>query len=324
MKNFSKKLFVLFISLGLLFSGCKDEGSEVAPEGSPEVVTTPVSEITHNSALSGGTVIEEGLSEVSVQGIVWSTSSGPTIDQNEGFTADDSSNGDFNSNLYELATETEYFVRAYATNDEGTAYGKEEAFTTTVYDPEAVTIGDQEWTLKNLSVSLFQNGDSIPHVKSVEEWEKAGKEGTPAWCYYENDPANGALYGKLYNWHAVVDTRGIAPEGWHVPSFEEWKELREYLGGEDVAGKKLKSTSDWYDEGNGTNESGFTALPARYRELGGEFAFGSELGADARFWTTSTGMWDDPFAIRLYAKYDRMQITDQGKGNGYSVRLVKD
>ena len=108
-----------------------------------------------------------------------------------------------------------------------------------------VTIGNQVWMTKNLNVDKFRNGDVIPEAKSEEEWKKAGEEGKPAWCYYENDPANGAKYGKLYNWYAVNDLRGLAPEGYHVPTNDEWTVLIDYLGGGEVAGKKMKSKSGW-------------------------------------------------------------------------------
>jgi len=84
-------------------------------------------------------------------------------------------------------------------------------------DAPTVNIGTQTWMAKNLNVSIFANGDPIPEVKTNEEWKKAAEEKKPAWCYYENDPANGAIYGKLYNWYAVSDPRGLAPKGWHIP-----------------------------------------------------------------------------------------------------------
>ena len=130
---------------------------------------------------------------------------------------------------------------------------------------QTVTIGTQVWMTKNLDVDHFRNGDPIPQAKTDEEWQKAGENKQPAWCYYDNDPANGVKYGKLYNWYAVNDERGLAPEGYHVPSDKEWTVLIDYLGGEEVAGEKMKSTSGWEENGNGSNSSGFTALPGGYR-----------------------------------------------------------
>jgi len=114
---------------------------------------------------------------------------------------------------------------------------------------ESVRIGNQEWMTRNLDVDRFRNGDLIPHIKSDEEWKKAGENGQPAWCYYDNDPENGKKYGKLYNWFTVNDPRGLAPEGWHITSQKDWTILVEFLGGYEIAGHKMKSVNDWEEEG---------------------------------------------------------------------------
>ena len=106
---------------------------------------------------------------------------------------------------------------------------------------KTVTIGTQVWMKENLNVSVFKNGVAIPEVKDNAAWEKAGDNHQPAWCYYGSDPKNGAKYGKLYNWYAVIDTNGLCPTGWHVPSDAEWDILVTYLGGTDVAGAKMKA-----------------------------------------------------------------------------------
>jgi uncharacterized protein (TIGR02145 family) len=108
-----------------------------------------------------------------------------------------------------------------------------------------VKIGRHVWMAENLNVDKFRNGDPIPQAKTLEEWDSAREKKQPAWCYYNNEPANGMKYGKLYNWYAVNDERGLAPEGWHIPSDAEWTILTNFLGGEKVAGKKLKSTTGW-------------------------------------------------------------------------------
>jgi uncharacterized protein (TIGR02145 family) len=105
---------------------------------------------------------------------------------------------------------------------------------------QSVTIGTQTWTTKNLDVATFRNGDAIPQAKTDEEWQAAGKNKQAAWCYYNNDPKNGTKYGKLYNWYAVNDARGLAPAGWHVPTDQEWTVLSTFLGGEESAGEKMK------------------------------------------------------------------------------------
>jgi hypothetical protein len=93
-----------------------------------------------------------------------------------------------------------------------------------------VVIGNQVWMSENLNVDRFRNGDPIPHVRSNQEWSRAGRNRQPAWCYYNNDEAIGAKYGKLYNWYAVNDPRGLAPKGYHIPNNEEWMTLIDYLG----------------------------------------------------------------------------------------------
>ena len=108
---------------------------------------------------------------------------------------------------------------------------------------QTINIDKQVWMKENLTLDRFRNGDLIPEVKTSKEWEKAGDNLEPAWCYYDNDSINGEKYGKLYNWFALNDPRGLAPEGWHIPSDEEWTKLIHELGVND-AGTKLKSKED--------------------------------------------------------------------------------
>src|SRR5665647_729933 len=147
-----------------------------------------------------------------------------------------------------------------------------------------VHIGSQVWMSANLNVSHFRNGDIIPEAEGADEWKKAGNDRRPAWCYYGNNPVNGRTYKKLYNWYAVNDPRGLAPYGWHVPSTLEWDALSDYLGGEGVAGDKMKSTSGWESNGNGTNVSGFAGLLGGYRTKYGPFVNVGNFG----FWWSST------------------------------------
>src|SRR5258708_6469970 len=108
-----------------------------------------------------------------------------------------------------------------------------------------ITIGTQVWTATNLNVSTFRNGESIPEAETDKEWEKASKEQSPAWCNYERKTENGTLYGKLYNWYAVHDSRGLAPAGCHIPSDSEWTILVKFLGGDSLAGLKMRSKTLW-------------------------------------------------------------------------------
>jgi uncharacterized protein (TIGR02145 family) len=184
-----------------------------------------------------------------------------------------------------------------------------------------VKIGDQVWMSKNLNVENFRNGDPIPHAKTGEEWRKAVKNGDPAWCYYKNDPANGEKYGKLYNWYAVNDPRGLAPQGWRIPSDEDWTTLIDHLG-EDVAGTKMKSTSGWYENENGTNESGFSGLPGGYRERNNEFKYIGEYG----FWWMVLKEYRSYDVHSFYLAYhlDFVALDANDKGQGLSVRCLRD
>jgi uncharacterized protein (TIGR02145 family) len=130
---------------------------------------------------------------------------------------------------------------------------------------KTVKIENLVWMLDNLDVSCFRNGDSIPEARTAGEWASAGQERKPAWCYYDNDSHNGGRYGKLYNWYAVSDPRGLAPGGWHVSTDAEWRRVTDFLGGEDAAGTMMKSSSGWEQDGNGTNSSGFTGFPGGCR-----------------------------------------------------------
>ena len=187
---------------------------------------------------------------------------------------------------------------------------------------KTVEIGSQEWIAENLNVSHFRNGDPIPEAKTDEEWERAGEEARPACCYYENNAGNGKTYGKLYNWFAVNDPRGLTPEGWHVPSDDEWTKLTDYLGG-DAGGKlKEKGATHWESPNTGaTNETGFTALPGGSRDYNGSF---SSIGYYGRWWSategSATSAWGRSMSFYfsgVYRFYDYKEV-------GFSVRCVRD
>ena len=178
----------------------------------------------------------------------------------------------------------------------------------TISFSQTVTIGTQVWMTKNLDVSTFRNGDPIPQAKSNAEWQAAGENKQPAWCYYDNDPANGAKYGKLYNWYAVNDARGLAPAGWHIPSYDEWTILTDYLGGKSVAGNKMKSKSGWEANGNGTNSSGFSALLGGNSSRWGRFDF---IGLNG-YWWSSTEREAADYVLSLF-------LSDDGGVEGYGA-----
>lgn len=192
---------------------------------------------------------------------------------------------------------------------------------TLIGNSQTVKIGSQLWTTKNLNVSTFRNGDPITEAKTDEEWKLAAKNKQAAWCYYNNDAANGTQYGKLYNWYAVNDARGLAPAGYHIPSDAEWKKLSDYLGGERVAGKKMKSKSGWNYNGNGTNKGGFSGLPG-----GGCYSFGGfyYIGDYGYWWSSTETNKLSAFICNLYFYNSDASIIDKNKGDGLSVRCIRD
>ena len=192
---------------------------------------------------------------------------------------------------------------------------------------KTVKIGDQEWMAENLNTDQFRNGDIIAEAKSRIEWQKAFFSKEPVWSYYGYDPANGQKYGKMYNWYAVVDPRGLAPAGWHVPSDAEWTQLTDYLGGEVISGTKLKSSRGWKENGNGNNQSQFSGLP------GGACADDGYLGSIGYlgvWWSTTedTCYYYDPdaYAWYRYLFFSKGEINrySHSKGNGFSVRCIRD
>jgi uncharacterized protein (TIGR02145 family) len=202
------------------------------------------------------------------------------------------------------------------------------------YDPIIWSIGTQVWMTSNLDVSTFRNGDPIREAKTDEEWREAGDNKKPAWCYYENDPANGEKYGKLYNWYAVIDPRGLAPVGYHIPSDHEWSVLTDFLtteadkNGINEPGRKRtfgylgvqmhRADANWTTCDFGNNSSGFSGLPGGSRDSGifdyvgyiGSWWSSSEISAE-RAWFRSLSC----------ANLDR---SEGDKNDGFSVRCLKN
>lgn len=244
------------------------------------LTTTAISTIKNITAVSGGNITNNGGADVYARGVVWSTNPNPDISLVGTKTVDGTGNGSFVSNITNLLPNTTYYVRAYATNASGanysanTSYGNQLTFTTQpnllngagLSDIEgnqykSIIIYGQEWMQKNLNVSKYRNGDPIPQVTDDNQWATIT---TGAWRYFANITANGITYGKLYNWYAVTDPRGLAPEGWHIPSNQEWDDLFKNLGGSPAGGKmKETGTSHWHNPNVGaTNETNFTAIPS--------------------------------------------------------------
>ena len=183
----------------------------------------------------------------------------------------------------------------------------------------SVTIGAQVWMKKNLDVSSYRNGDKIPQVTDPAKWARTT---TGAWCWYNNDSATGAVYGKLYNWYATHDPRGLAPAGWHIPSDSEWRVTGTFLGS--TAGGKMKETgtAHWMDPNvDATNSSGFTGLPGGYRSETGQFCYINYLGL---WWTSTEFNLSSAWYRRLLCYSNFLDWWRFTKTMGFSVRCIKN
>ncbi len=180
-----------------------------------------------------------------------------------------------------------------------------------------VKIGNQIWMIQNLNVDTFRNGDIIPEVTDPIEWSKLR---APAWCNLGNVKENGECYGKLYNWYAVNDPRGLATNGYHIPSLAEWNELVKSLGGVKSANKSLRSTNGWIAD-RSFNVSGFSAIPAAYRSKDGTFY---NAGYFAGWWTITENDKNCVFVFGL--GWDRYETAVEkiAKEFGISVRCLRD
>ena len=187
---------------------------------------------------------------------------------------------------------------------------------------QTVSICNKTWTKSNLNVTHYRNGDEIPQVTNDAQWAALT---TGAWCYYANTSSNGTTYGKLYNWYAVNDPRGLAPLGYHIPTDGEWISLTQCVGGVGYGGKlKEAGTVNWLTPNvEATNSSGFTALPAGIRSFyDGTF---SDLQRDTAWWSsTQAGASTDAWTRGLSYATGTVSRNDMFKKHGLSVRCVKD
>ncbi len=315
-----------------LIAGCSKDDGKLAV-----VTTADVTDIAVTSAISGGNVSDDGGSLIKARGVCWSTNPNPTVKDSK--TVDGNGAGSFTSTITGLLPDTEYFVRAYALNKKGTAYGSTMAFRSAegVADIDGnyypiIRIGDYEWMAENLKTTRYNDGSNIDFPENdYSSWQTntAGAFGWP-----NNDEDYGDLYGGLYNWYAV-NTGKLCPEGWRVPTDDEWKYLEGMVDsqvsvgnpvwnntgfrGHD-AGKMLKAASGWPDNGNGTDDYGFSALPAGLRSVNGDDHW---INIRGLFWT-STQTAHDAYRRGLLPENDDIARGESQRRNGYSVRCIRD
>lgn len=183
---------------------------------------------------------------------------------------------------------------------------------------DTVVIGTQTWKNSNLNTIVFRNGDTLLQAKTNEEWVNAAKNQIPAWCYADNNAENGEKFGKLYNYWAVIDPRGLAPAGWRIPSDADFATLVQFVGADGAA--KVKSTSMWENGGNGNNSSGFNALPGGYRNATGLF---NPIGRLTSWWTVTEKSSGSAFGYKIIAADNNFVQSDFYKRSGLSVRCLR-
>lgn len=311
--------------------------------GLPVITSIPISNITGTSAQSGGNIISNGGYSVTQKGVCWGTSQNPTIESNLGYTIEGGTEyGVFTSNITGLVEWENYYLRAYATNEKGTSYGDQIIFNTgtiTDYDGniyETIKIGSQIWMKDNLKTTHYADGTEIELVQNYASWN-ALELSDKAMCYFTN--TSGVVisynYGGLYNWAAAMNgslssnnipsgVQGACPDGWHLPSENEWVDLIDFLGGQSIAGGKLKESgiAYWYSPNTGaTNESGFTALPSSFRSYDGGF------GIEGNYATyTSSTEYNSTTSSYIMLTYDNENVgrNISYKKQAYSIRCIRD
>lgn len=309
----------------------------------PLVTTANASQVTTNAAVLGGTVTNDGGAPIFERGVCYGTINNPTI--SNAVVAGGVGKGFFVTKLSALSPNTIYYIKAYAINCKGIAYGNQISFVTqngnpggggggggnnpscaTVKDIDnniycTVKIGNQVWMKENLRTTHFRDGSPIPNISDKSLWKYLSNS---AWCDSNNNATYGNLYGHLYNWYAATDARNIAPAGWHLPTEADWNTLITYLGGYNVAGKSLKATTSWNAGDTSTNSSGFSALSAV--KLNAIAAIFEGSGSLASFWSSGTNPADSSVAWmrQLVAGDKRVKKLTLKKTDGIALRCVKD
>jgi uncharacterized protein (TIGR02145 family) len=293
--------------------------------------------LTQNTAVIGINISSDPGTQITARGSCWSTMPHPTINSLK--TINGTGFGGFESTLTGLTPQTRYFIRPYAETGDSIVYGDEYSFKTyygSVTDIEnnqyfSILLGNQEWMAANLKVKKYNNGDTIGTTNPVTL--DIQSENTPEyqWAYngedgYESVPyiTNASVYGRLYTWYAVTDSRKICPVGWHVPNDNEWSVLIDYLGGDTVAGAKIKEGLNihWVNPEVGViDETGFDALLAGYRDPAGSFL---DLQRTATWWSGSSYSSTEALQSTCSFLNNLVIKKNSSKSSGSSIRCIKD
>jgi uncharacterized protein (TIGR02145 family) len=293
----------------------------------PTVTTSLIVAIDAASVKTGGVVTNNGGSKVITRGVTLSNRQNPIVDNK--YPLDEGGVGSFTFLIKGLDADSVYYLRAYATNSIGTAYGNELAFTLSkmlLKDADGnyyryVTIGSQVWMADNLKTTRFRDSSAIALVDGYSSWSNLI---TPGVCWYNNDEESfKKSYGALYNW-ATVSSGKLCPTGWHIPSDSEWKILVDRLGGETEAGGKLKETStlNWkIPNTDATNETAFNALPGGSRSSNGEFG---NMNSYGNWWSSTSATGNVAYYRYLYFGNGTATKSFISQKYGLSVRCVKN
>jgi uncharacterized protein (TIGR02145 family) len=328
----------------------------------PTISTLPINKITGTTASAGGNVSDDGGANVNQRGLVWGTNPIPTTGGSQ--TNNGSGAGIYTGNISGLTPNTNYYLRAYATNSEGTSYGNLLNFTTTsgannnlsatcgatnvhnqtlnygsITDVDGnsyktIIIGTQEWMAENLKTTKYRNGESVAQVTD-SMWMNLN---SGAWTYYENNSQYDCPLGKLYNWYAVIDSRNLCPSGWHIPSDIEWNILIGHLDPNyipnpptnsadiqsEIAGGKMKNTGTKYWLSPNTDATNESGFSGL---PGGQHTYYSRsegYGYDGAWWCTNEYDPYDALSKWLDNKYGYIYRYHINKLTGLSIRCIKD
>lgn len=330
MKNRIIHFGLVVTSLAVILSGsCAEKEQE--PGEPPVLLTRDVYSVTPTTAFCAGEITFDGGSSILEKGICWNTLPNPTKFDNK--TLVEEGTVFFKSYITGLTPTTTYYIRTFATNRAATSYGNEITFKTytgEVSDAEGniyytISIGNQSWMAGNLKTTRYNDNTLIPKITDNIAWSQLS---SPAYSWYENDSIKNSAMGALYNWFAVnaatIGGKNVCPVGWHVPTDNDWVTLTTFLGGESVAGGKMKESgiTHWQKPNTGaSNQSGFTGLPGGGRYSNGRFR---GIGTRAGWWSSTELLPTSGRGRYLYYEYSMVYRGSGSKRDGFSVRCVKD